>query len=52
MEKDKKKKLNAVRKGQRVVALSAIMRNGSGAHVNRKDKRKSNRKNDWDKEWE
>ena len=45
-------KLKKVRWGQRCVALSAILRGGGGTHKNRQDKRHSNSKNDWRRDWD
>ena len=42
--KEGRKKVKRLREGSRCIGLAAINRSGSGAHINRKDKRKSNPK--------
>lgn len=45
-------KAQRARFGQRRVACAAIFRNGGGAHKNRNEKRQSNKKNDWRRDWD
>jgi hypothetical protein len=45
-------RVKRLRYGSRVVNLAAINATGGGAHINRRDKRRSNARNDWRAEWE
>lgn len=47
-----KARVKRLRYGSRVVNLAAINATGGGAHINRRNKRRSNARNDWRAEWD